>query len=200
MMRRVALTVGLFLLMGATMASVSRGNFVVNGGFETGDLSGWSSTVVDGNPDARSAGDPYIPYEGSFLALLGSQNGEGSPSQTLPTSAGQIYTFQFALQHYNFGAGSDSQNDFTASWDGNPVLSFGPFGTSVNEFPWTVETFKVTGTGSDTIAFSRDVPGYYFLDAVDVEPYAPRLKAAYPNRPPSSSGRSWALPGSLWVR
>lgn len=71
--------------------------FVVNGGFETGDLSGWSvngsvatMTVVGGSAYATS---------GNYAISMASSISYSTLAQTLATSNGQTYTLTFSLEN-----------------------------------------------------------------------------------------------------
>lgn len=77
---------------------------VVNGGFETGDLSGWTYT---GQTDASMAGPGYS-LSGDNAAFLTQTGATGRLSQTLATEIGHFYSLAFSVA--NLGGGIDNAN------------------------------------------------------------------------------------------
>lgn len=140
-------------------------NILLNGDFETGDFTGWTS---GGNfEDTEVTAGQFYDYSGaengSYYAVLGPVGSDGTLSQTFVTTPGAPYTFCFWLN-----AVGDNPSDFTATWDGNPVYRQNEPNT-LNV--WTLYAFSKTGTGTDTITFSfRDDPAYIALDNVSVGP------------------------------
>jgi hypothetical protein len=138
-------------------------NLVENGSFETGDFTDWTtggnfefSEVVSGAFYAYSGAE-----SGGYYAVLGPVGADGTLSQSFVTTPGVDYTFCFWL-----AAVGDNPSDFTAYWDNQPVYSKNEPNTGA---VWTLYSFHVTGTGSDTITFSfRDDPAYIALDNVSV--------------------------------
>ncbi len=143
------------------------GNLVANCGFESGDFTGWTT---GGNfEDTNVVTGAFYAYSGansgSFYAAMGPVGSDGTLSQTFSTVLGQAYTFSFYLA----GVGDDV-SDFTALWDGAPLLSLGDPNTGAT---FTQFSFSVTGTGSDSIQFNfRDDPAFLALDDVVVVPGA----------------------------
>jgi hypothetical protein len=146
----------LALVLGA--ATLSAGSLVVNGGFETGDFTGWTQ---GGNTGFMGVSDEFA-YSGDYGAYFGAEGSDGSLSQTLTTVVGTSYTLSFWLE--NDGSGT---NDFSVSWDGYTLL---PNWTDADSFGYTEYTFSgLIGTGSDTLTFTaRNDPGFYGLDDVSV--------------------------------
>ena len=163
-----------------TMTSVAANatNLVVNGGFESGGAAlgnglyspvAW--TLVDPSNGSGSTnngpGYTYLglsPYEGSWYFWAGAYNGTvGTLSQTITDVAGQKYNLSFEL--------ANSNNDLPANnyaavlWNG-AVLGHE---TNAPTYGYTMISFVVTGTGSDTVAFQfNNEPGALALDAVNV--------------------------------
>jgi hypothetical protein len=149
-------------LVGAPMALASP-NLVSNGSFETGDFSGWTE---GGNFQATSVTfGGFYEYsgaqDGTWYAVMVPPGSDGTLSQTFATTAGAHYEFDFW-----FASVGDDPSDFSAYWDGTQLLSL----TDPNTSPaWTLFTYDVTGTGSDTIQFAfRDDPAYMALDNISV--------------------------------
>lgn len=71
-----------FLVLGAVllMAAVSQNSYaLINSGFETGDLSGWTSSGVASVVTSHISGQgtTYSPQDGSYFALLQTGAGQG---------------------------------------------------------------------------------------------------------------------------
>jgi hypothetical protein len=99
------------------VAAPASASLLTNGGFETGDLTGWSCTTT--GPDSCNVGSGFGPgpIEATF-DWFGFENGtaRGELSQTFATSAGATYDFSFFssltftdvpanILSYSFGAG-----------------------------------------------------------------------------------------------
>jgi|SRR5271157_1179838 len=162
---------------------VLAGNLVVNGGFETGDFTGWTlGGNVDGNTVVESAGPPgydhWLPHSGTYFAALGARgrNDPANPdnflSEVIATTAGQSYTFSWYL-----GSDGGLPNDFTALWNGTAILSllntpatpgYNPNGPGVAAYAFYSFTEVATGA-STTIQFnSRNDPSFWAFDDVSV--------------------------------
>ncbi len=139
------------------------GNLVSNCGFETGDFTNWTE---GGNfEDTEVTSGAFYEYSGansgSDYAVLGPVGSDGTLSETLSTSDGTDYTFDFYLASVG-----DSSSDFSAYWDGTQLLSLTDPDTGAD---YTLYSYSVTGTGSDTIQFDfRDDPAYIALDDISV--------------------------------
>ena len=94
--RKVARLAGWVLggLMLCGVAMRANADLVVNGGFETGDFTGWT-TSIDPTFDGV---DTAAPHDGNFAAFFGNVSGISTISQTLATAAGTLYHIEFWLQ------------------------------------------------------------------------------------------------------
>ena len=146
---------------------------VQNGGFETGDFTGWTlngDTVIDGEPiNAVATRDGSVhPHSGSYLAELGEPNVLAYLSQTAPTLAGQSYLLSLWLNSPTI-SGGNLPNEFSVSWNGNTLFD------QANIPPisgWTNLQFVVTATGANTVLQigGRDDRSYLCLDDVSLTP------------------------------
>ncbi len=100
---------------GGTDLTLTTTNLVVNGGFETGNLNGWSGNGVQTYYDQVVA---YNAHSGSYSLELGAVNAEYDVDQTISTVVGQTYQVQFWLE--NPGG---TPSNFTASFAGDTLLS-----------------------------------------------------------------------------
>ena len=151
------------LVLAAIPASASE--LLANGGFETGDFTGWNvnagATFVGASGFAG-----YNANSGSYFAALGNVGGIGTLSQTFSDTAGQSYQLSYFL-----ASNGSTPNEFQTYIDGTQVFdqsNISATGTGT-PFPYVQYTFSFTGTGRDTITFGeRDDPSYLALDDVSV--------------------------------
>jgi PKD repeat protein len=141
---------------------------VQNGGFETGDFTGWTlasaasntlNTFVDNGSQSE-----IVPHSGKNLAASGSLGSLSYLSQTLATSKGAPYLLSLWLNSPD----GQSPNQFLVSWNGTTLFNE----TNVPTTGWTNLQFLVSATGTGTVlkfGFRND-PSYLGLDDVSVVP------------------------------
>jgi PKD repeat protein len=152
-----------------TLAAVYSG-LVLNGGFETGDLTGW--TLFGGDPDGNYVDDGSVgiaPHSGEYLFAMGSGGSLSYLSQTLATTAGAGYWLSLWLDSPD----GQTPNEFLVSWGGNTLFNE----TNIPVLGWTNLQFLVTATGTGTVLeFGfQDDPTYLGLDDISVVPAQPGI-------------------------
>lgn len=142
-------------LFGLGMTQSAKANLVVNGGFETGDFTGWS---VGGFVFAV----PFLSHSGTWAAEFPQVGSAGSISQNIATTAGSIYQIDFWLSN-PFGG---TPSDFTVKWGGVTIFSL----TDPPVFGYTEYTLNAVGlAGTTALEFDgRQDPTAFFLDDISV--------------------------------
>ena len=156
MKSRIAIFMTTLALVMASSAIPSHAlNLVTNGGFETGDFSGWS----------QSGSYMYVlpsnPYSGSFAAALGTPTVFGTLSQTISTIPGQDYALSFVL------ANSGGTNAFQAAVNGITVFSEENGGSQ--SYTSYSNIFTAESASTDIALYARNDSGAFALDDVSVD-------------------------------
>lgn len=145
-------------ILASALAAPARANMIVNGDFETGNLTGWTQ---GGNTYASGVGNLF--HTGQYGYEMGPPTTTGSLTQTIATTPGNTYYFSFWVK--NMSAGS---NEFTAYWDNTPLVSF----QNAALFYFTQYSFTVTAedAATDVRFVYRHDTDFYGLDDVSVVP------------------------------
>jgi hypothetical protein len=154
---------------------------VQNGGFETGNFTGWT---LNGNPSpdnfVTNGAIGIPPHAGSYLALFGQIGGQAYLSQTVPTVGGQKYLLSLWLYNpvsavvtnsaskKHPGTITNDPNEFSVSWNGQTLYDQ----PNLAAFAWSNMQFVVTATTANTVLKigGRDDDVFLGLDDVSVAP------------------------------
>ena len=151
---------------------------VQNGGFETGDFTGWtlvgdtieSNVIYDAVEDGTNF--PLAVHSGTYGACLGDDK-PATLSQSLATVPGQNYLLSLWLDNPTNGPG----REFLVNWNTNDVTTNNIYGiSSPPAFGWTNLQFVLLAAGSGTVlefGAQNDPPNYFGLDDVSVTPIPP---------------------------
>ncbi len=149
-------------------------SLVENGGFETGDFTGWlligDTTIGDNIYNIVATDDEFIGinevvHSGNFGAFLGQGGHPASLSQSLFTVPGQLYQISFWLDNPETGTSPQVQM-FMANWDGTNLLNI----TNPPVFAFTNYQFVVSASGTNTALqfLEENDTNYFGFDDVSV--------------------------------
>lgn len=172
------------VVVSATLTVPASAELVTNGGFETGDFTGWTveNAPVGSNLVIYNDSTPFGSHYASFAANGGDYDGI---SQLLATTAGQEYSVSFWVN--NFGVENDS---LLIDWEGVTVQNLTPLGTELES--WTQISFNVTALSDGSLFRIRgfDAQSAIALDAISVTQIpAPGVAAVLAALPLLGNGR-----------
>jgi uncharacterized repeat protein (TIGR03803 family) len=137
---------------------------ILNGGFETGTFTNWTSSGNNGQTISTSTN---YAHSGKYGAQLGANGSLGFLSQIISTAPGTMYSISFWLDSPN----GKTPNEFQVSWNGNVLFDR----TNLTAIGWTNIQLTFTATnGSTVIQFGyRNSSSYFGLDEVSVSSATP---------------------------
>jgi hypothetical protein len=157
------------LLLGAMRAvapPAALANLISNGGFETGDFTGWTTNITD----TVHTGVDGSPHSGASAAAFGSVNVGtlDTISQTFATTPGDSYTVSYWLMNNDL---SQSGTEFKVTWDSTVLQDI----VNSASLAYTAYSFLVNATGASTTLTlgGYNSPSYFYLDDVSVDPAVP---------------------------
>lgn len=163
-MRRGALAAAIGILVAVWPMAAHAVPIVTNGGFETGDLTGWTVTGADLGVAYPTAGVEGNSHSGNYFFLGFDNNGFATLAQTVVTAIGATYDFSFY----------SNQNFPTAT--GNILryqIGTGPIVAVGNSLTWaqTATTFVATSLTTDIAFYFETDPGTgtHRIDDVSVD-------------------------------
>jgi hypothetical protein len=158
-------------------------SLVQNGGFETGDFTGWTLNGSGGQTNfvaGSSSISGITPHTGSYYAALGQPGSQAYLLQTLPTVAGQLYQLTLSLSSPNLRRQTLTPNEFSVAWNGGTLFDQ----SNIGKIGWTNLQFVVAATSSNTVLQIGGRDDFYHLglDDVSVVPgFAPFIAASVTN-------------------
>jgi PEP-CTERM motif len=164
-MHRVLCSLAALVLCAGFTGRASAGNLIVNGGFETGDFTGWT---LGGNTAGTFVGPPFPTtpghaFSGEHAAVLGAVGTDGTLSQTFATVPGTLY--ELTLWGAN-GVGPPNQVTITL----NGTTAFAATDDPVHDYVLHVFDFTATST-TYTLEFDyvhNTAGGAFVIDDVSV--------------------------------
>ena len=162
---KTSLTAALLAASSLCLAMPSaQANLITNGGFETGDFSGW---VQSGYLENTGVSNSRCSHSGDYCAYFNSSVSDQPNilTQTFATQIGQSYTLSYWLKDIFLDGDLSS---FSASID-NWATTLGDFGNGA--FDWTEKSYSFVATSATTtLGFKAfNGPSLWYLDDVSVD-------------------------------
>ncbi len=154
-MRKSIFTAILVLVVTLSTVPVHAMNMVENGGFESGNLTGWVANDI-----GISVHPTMWAYDGSYAAEISPHENLGTLKQLIPTETGKAYE----LSYYLRSAGG--ANEFITSIDGNKYMDLHNFGQDYTNYSFTFSAISPL----TELAFASQQEFGAFLDNVTVTP------------------------------
>ena len=152
----------IILLIGSLFSPAVAQELIVNGGFETGDFTGWS------NPGAGVVNDNAAPHSG----LRNARFPTATLSQTFATVPGSRYIFSYFLGH----TGANIFNSMTVNLtDGSSptivqnLANVGPLAYSQVVFSYVATATSATIRFTSTAVNGAGLGGRFILDDVSFQ-------------------------------
>jgi len=134
---------------------------IVNGDFETGDLTGWTTSGSHIHVEQLEFGGAF----GHFSAQLAPTNVPETLSQNIATTPGQHYFVSFDI----IGDPEAGSSPLSVTWDGMTLLSLGNVPAGVNHYAFDVVSDALLSSTPLQFTYADDASGM-FLDSVNVNP------------------------------
>ncbi|MEW5743917.1 MAG: PEP-CTERM sorting domain-containing protein [Nitrospirota bacterium] len=171
MWKKILFILAVAILMQGTAAHALE--LMTNGGFETGDVSGWSHY----GDMSYSGVDSFMPHTGSYGFYAGPTSDATYIKQSLPTVAGQQYTLSFWMSRDTQGNPFEEPfNWFTALWDDAPVLNMENF----FEQEYMLYSFTVQAASTGSLLTFGLFDSQSFINLDDVSVTGPDVPTAVP--------------------
>jgi hypothetical protein len=156
-MRKVLIGAAFAAGVGLSGQANASTNLLVNGSFETGDVTGWTIFGDFSFSGVSGAFDGVAPEDGNYQVFLGSVSTTGGIYQTFTDTPGVEYT---ATGWYTGIGGPPSSLEI--SLDSTDIINLNP---APSDGVYTEFVYQFIGTGSDTVTItSYQLPSYNLVD------------------------------------
>jgi hypothetical protein len=155
------------LVLTMPLAHAAATELLTNGGFEAGNLSGWTQTNIHYGGVNQSG-----PHSGLYAydPLNGRGDGTETISQTFADKAGSLLTVSAWVNAY----GAEPTDFYTIAFNGVSLVT--NMGSPSSNAGYVNFNFQVMGTGSDSISISSiatPIPAHVYFDDISVTQAVP---------------------------